>query len=136
MAGGMADGKSQLVEFNETQLDTGKLTSFGDLFSEYTRAPEEQLYVPLLCGGGSTGDIRWRSAEEAIYPGCCLDAAGKPLDAAAARYRHHLHFDKDKLPPCANAFWSLRFTCLWLWRSAEASQRHKLAGGTHSSTTP
>jgi len=99
MAGGMADGKSQFVEFNETQLDTRKLTS-GDLFGTREHLKNNYMYRYAAAALGIFGN----SAEEAIYPGYFLDAAGKPLDAAATRYT--LHFDKDKLPP-ANAFWSL-----------------------------
>ncbi|WP_149137760.1 DUF1254 domain-containing protein [Cupriavidus campinensis] len=99
MVGGMADGKSQFVEFNKTQLDTRKLTS-GDLFGTREHLKNNYMYRYAAAALGIFGN----SAEEAIYPGYFLDAAGKPLDAAATRYT--LHFDKDKLPP-ANAFWSL-----------------------------
>ncbi|QWC92637.1 DUF1254 domain-containing protein [Cupriavidus metallidurans] len=99
MAGGIADGKSQFVEFKKTQLDTGKLTS-GDLFGTREHLKNNYMYRYAAAVLGIFGN----SAEEAIYPGYFLDAAGKPLDAAATRYT--LHFDKDKLPP-ANAFWSL-----------------------------
>ena len=99
MAGGIADGKTQFVEFKKTQLDTGKLTS-GDLFGTREHLKNNYMYRYAAAVLGIFGN----SAEEAIYPGYFLDAAGKPLDAAATRYT--LHFDKDKLPP-ANAFWSL-----------------------------
>ncbi len=99
MAAGMADGKSQFVEFKKTQLDTRKLTS-GDLFGTREHLKNNYMYRYAAAVLGIFGN----SAEEAIYPGYFLDVAGKPLDAAATRYT--LHFDKDKLPP-ANAFWSL-----------------------------
>ncbi|QYY27847.1 DUF1254 domain-containing protein [Cupriavidus pinatubonensis] len=96
---GMADGKAQFVEFKKTQLDTRKLTS-GDLFGTREHLNNHYMYRYAAAALGIFGN----SAEEALYPGYFLDAAGQPLNAAAARYT--LHFDKDKLPP-ANAFWSL-----------------------------
>lgn len=99
LAAGMADGKSHFVEFKKTQLDTRKLTS-GDLFGTREHLKNNYMYRYAAAALGIFGN----SAEEAIYPGYFLDAAGNPLNAAATRYT--LHFDKDKLPP-ANAFWSL-----------------------------
>jgi hypothetical protein len=99
LAAGMADGKSHFVEFKKTQLDTRKLTS-GDLFGTREHLKNNYMYRYAAAALGIFGN----SAEEAIYPGYFLDAAGRPLNAAATRYT--LHFDKDKLPP-ANAFWSL-----------------------------
>jgi len=42
-------------------------------------------------------------SEDAIYPGCAVDADGNALNGAN---NYVLHFDKGKTPP-ANAFWSL-----------------------------
>ena len=41
--------------------------------------------------------------QDAVYPTCDVDSAGKPLDGAN---KYVMHFAKDKLPP-ADGFWSL-----------------------------
>jgi hypothetical protein len=95
---GMADAWAAFIDYEETQLDTGKRTS-ADGFG--TRAFLKGDYLARFAAAvlGIYGD----SKDEAIYPAYFIDADKQKLDGAN---RYILRFAPGKLPP-VNSFWSL-----------------------------
>lgn len=101
MNDGIAQGRAQFDAFRQAQRQsgTGRVTS-ADVFGSREHLRNNYLY---RYAGAKLG-IFGNSAEESIYQGYYVDAAGSPLDASTRRYA--LRFAPGALPP-ANAFWSV-----------------------------
>lgn len=86
----MQDKASSLVRIvNGWQMNTETMGAYGNHYLK--RA------IVAMVGLGAN------QPEDAIYPLCYGDDAGRPLDG---KYDYVLHFDKDQLPP-VDAFWSV-----------------------------
>lgn len=96
---GFADGKAEFATFKKAKVDTHQIDS-GSFFGTREHLKNNYLYRYAGANMGIFGN----SADEAMYMGYFVDAAGKPADASTNKYT--LHFTKGGLPP-AGAFWSL-----------------------------
>lgn len=99
LADGMADAWKELEDFQETSINTGKVTS-GDLFGSRNYLKNNYLYRFAAAVLGIYGN----SKQEAMYPAYRVDAEGLNLDASKNSYT--LRFAPKQFPP-VHAFWSM-----------------------------
>lgn len=99
IAEGNGDAWTEFLEFEKTQINTGKVTS-GDLFGTREYLKNNYIYRMAAAILGIFGN----SKEEAMYPLYRTDAQDQPLDASKNSYS--LHFKAGEFPP-VNAFWSV-----------------------------